>query len=377
MSKILIIGAGYVGKAMAIDLAKKYEVTSADINVSALSVLSDRYQIRTRILDVTNSELFNDVLKEFDLVISAVPGHLGFRTLSQLIKAGKKIVDISFMPEDAMQLDEMAKASGATAVIDCGVAPGLPNLLIGHHNESMKIDKIEYYVGGLPKIRTGPFEYKAPFSPIDVIEEYTRPARFIENGKLLCRPALTDSVLIEFENAGTLEAFNTDGLRSLLTTMKHVPDMREKTLRYPGHIILIKALLDAGFFGTEPISVNRTSVKPLDVTARLLMDNWKLNEDDEEFTVLRVILCGNEKGISKEIGYDLYDEYDAVNKVTSMARTTGYTACAAADMMLRNLFLEKGIFPPELVGKHNNCFNHVMRYLKERNIILKKTEILK
>ena len=377
MSKILVIGAGYVGKAIAIDLAKKYEVTSGDIDAGALQVLSDKYQIKTKILDVKRSESFNEAIKQFDIVISAVPGHLGLRTMNQVIKEGKNLVDISFMPEDAMRLDELAKANDVAVIMDCGVAPGLPNFIIGYYNELMKIDKVEYYVGGLPKVRTGPFEYKATFSPIDVIEEYIRPARFIENGKPFSKPAMSDPELIEFEKAGTLEAFNTDGLRSLLFTMNQIPDMREKTLRYPGHIKLVKAFMDSGFFSSKPVIINDVSVKPLDLTLKLLFDNWKLNEDDEEFTVLRVKISGTENGIGKEIIYDLYDEYDYASKTSSMARTTGYTASAAADMLLNNLFSEKGVFPPEHVGKYGNCFNHVLDYLKERNIILRKTEIIK
>ena len=119
-----------------------------------------------------------------------------------------------------------------TAIVDFGVAPGIPNLLLGYHQNTMKIDVYKCYVGGLPKKRTMPFQYKAPFSPVDVIEEYTRPARYVVNGEIVVKEALSEPEFLEFDEIGTLEAFNTDGLRSLLFT-NDIPNKIEKTLRYP------------------------------------------------------------------------------------------------------------------------------------------------
>ena len=131
------------------------------------------------------------------------------------------------------------------------------------YNEEMKIDALETYVGGLPKVRKKPFQYKAPFSPADVIEEYTRPARLMENGHIIVRPALSDVEWIHFENLGTLEAFNTDGLRSLLYTMPHIKNQKEKTMRYPGHVDIIISLKESGFFSETPIDVNGTKISPI------------------------------------------------------------------------------------------------------------------
>jgi len=133
-----------------------------------------------------------------------------------------------------LQLDKLAREKNVTAITDIGVAPGLSNLILGCYNEEMMVSNFECYVGGLPKIRKKPFEYKASFSPADVIEEYIRPARLKEHGQIVTKPALTEREYIHFDNVGTLEAFSTDGLRSLLFTMPHVPNMKEKTLRYPG-----------------------------------------------------------------------------------------------------------------------------------------------
>ncbi|HEY2727155.1 MAG TPA: saccharopine dehydrogenase C-terminal domain-containing protein, partial [Parafilimonas sp.] len=300
----------------------------------------------------------------------AVPGFMGFDTLKAVIECGKNVADISFFPENALELDALAKEKNVTVITDCGVAPGMSNYIIGRYNEEIKIDAFEVYVGGLPKIRKEPFEYKAPFSPVDVIEEYTRPARLMENGSIVVKPALTEKEWMQFDEVGTLEAFNTDGLRSLLFTMRHIKNQKEKTLRYPGHIDLIIALKESGFFNTEKININGNEISPLQFTSKILFNEWKLGDEEEELTVMKVIL----KSEQKTIEYDLLDRYDAATKISSMSRTTGYTCTASANLIAKKLFTEKGVFPPELVGKHKSCYDFVMNYLNERNVVWKKKE---
>lgn len=357
-----------VGRAMAIDLSMKHKVTSADIDEKSLDLLSGHPSVIKKILDVTNNDKLSDAIMDHDIVISAVPGFLGLQTMKQVIKQKKNLVDISFLPEDVLHLDPLAKENGVTVVMDCGVAPGMPNYIAGYHNEKMLIREFEYMVGGLPKNRKPPFEYKAPFSPCDVIEEYTRPARLSENGRIITKPAMSDVELIDFEGIGTLEAFNTDGLRSLLYTMKHIPSMKEKTLRYPGHIDKIKLLQDIGFLNKEPFLVKGREVIPFDYTSQILFKEWKLDPEEHEFTVMRIKIRGSEQNMQKEIQYDLFDEYDPVTKLSSMARTTGFTATGTVEMMLQGKFTEKGVFPPESVGKYPGCFEFIINYLKERNI---------
>jgi saccharopine dehydrogenase-like NADP-dependent oxidoreductase len=246
----------------------------------------------------------------------------------------------------------------------------MSNFIIGFHNEEIKIDAIEIYVGGLPKVRKKPFQYKAPFSPADVIEEYTRPARLMENGHIVVRPALSEVEWIHFENLGTLEAFNTDGLRSLLFTMPHIKNQKEKTLRYPGHVDIILSLKESGFFNETPIDINGLKIAPLKVTSQILFNEWKLGLEEEELTVMKVIIHGGEKRIE----WSLLDYYDHATKISSMARTTGYTCTAAVNLLAQNLFTEKGVFPPELIGKYKTCFDFVLNYLKERKVNWVKKE---
>lgn len=376
MKKIIVLGAGMVGKAMAIDLKKKHDVTSVDISKDALNYLEKNYQIKTICGNLSDVNFIANCIHDFDLVISAVPGFMGFQTVKTIIENGKNLVDISFLPEDVLPLDSLAKKHDVTAITDMGVAPGMPNVFAGYHYDRMKINAFEYLVGGLPKVRKFPFEYKAPFSPVDVIEEYTRPARYVENGKMIVKPAMSDAELLNFEKVGTLEAFNTDGLRSLIFTLPNIPNVKEKTLRFPGHIHLIQALMQSGFFSKEAIILNNQKIIPFNFTTKILFTDWKLQPKDAEFTVMRVKLSGTENGVEKEIIYDLYDEYDPKEKLSSMARTTGFTCTAGAELILQKLFTDKGVFPPELPGKNQVCFDFVLNYLKERNVIYTKTENL-
>ncbi|MBC7509231.1 MAG: saccharopine dehydrogenase NADP-binding domain-containing protein [Ferruginibacter sp.] len=374
MMQIAILGAGMVGRAIAIDLVKNYSVTSFDISDVSLQLLSKKNnQVTTIKTDLSDYSRYPDLLKNFDIVVSAVPGFMGFKTLEAIIKTRKDVIDISFFPENALELDGLAKEHAVTAIVDCGVAPGMSNLILGYYNSIMQIEDFECMVGGLPKQRIKPFEYKAPFSPIDVIEEYIRPARYVENKNIITKPALSDAELIDFEEAGTLESFNTDGLRSILYTMPHIPNMKEKTLRYPGHIDLIIALKKAGFFDTEEINVKGNKIKPMDFTAALLFDSWKLKEEDEEFTLMKIKIRGWMNGDPVTVEYLLYDAYDVATKTASMSRTTGYTCTAAVNILINKLFTEKGVFPPELVGKYEGCFNFMIKYLEARNVIYKKT----
>lgn len=372
--QIAVLGAGMVGRAIAIDLAKNYEITSFDISEASLKKLSEKNgAVKTVQADLREYKNYHTLLACFDIVVCAVPGFMGYAALEAIIRSGKNTVDISFFPENALTLDALAKEFNVTAIVDCGVAPGMSNLILGYYDSRMKIDDFECMVGGLPKKRTKPFEYKAPFSPVDVIEEYMRPARYVENKNIITRPALSEAELIDFENVGTLEAFNTDGLRSILYTMPHIPNMKEKTLRYPGHIDLIIALQKAGFFDTGEITVKGKLISPMDFTTSLLFDSWKLNEDDEEFTLMKIIIRGSLNDEPVTIEYNLFDEYDAVTKTASMSRTTGYTCTAAVNLLIKKLFTDKGVFPPELVGRKEACVDFILNYLKERNVIYKKT----
>lgn len=367
MKKVAVLGAGLVGKAMALDLSRDYDVTSVDINADALKVLNEQ-GIKTILSDFSNAVSLAELIRPFDLVVGAVPGFLGLQTVRTVIEGGKNMVDISFFPEDPFQLDEMAKKHKVTIITDCGVAPGMGNIILGYHNQRMNVTDYECLVGGLPLVREWPYEYKAVFSPIDVIEEYLRPARYVQNNKVVIREALSDPELIQFAGVGTLESWNSDGLRTLIRTMPEIPNMIEKTLRYPGCIEYLKVLRASGFFSYEPVEINGVKIRPIDMTARLLFPIWKLKPGEEEFTVMRIRLKGSTDEVPLEIEYNLLDRTEPSTGTLSMARTTGYTCTAAVNLVMNGKFHRKGICPPEFLGEDEENFRFILDYLNQRGV---------
>ena len=366
--KIIVLGGGLIGRTIIADLSTSFEVTCADVNTDALKNIADTFNVKTIHADLSDKSLLKYLLEPFDLVVGAVPGFMGFETLKTVIECGKKCVDISFFPEDAFELDALAKENNVTAVVDCGVAPGMCNIIAGFHNQRMQLSFYECLVGGLPVARQWPYEYKAVFSPVDVIEEYTRPARIKENGKIVVKEALSDIEQIDFPVTGTLESFNSDGLRSLLKTFSHVPDMIEKTLRYPGHASLMKILRETGFFNKEKIKTSAGEVSPLEVTSKLLFPKWKLQKGEEDLTIMRITLRGVDVSGNIQHVYTLVDRYDTTTNTTSMARTTAYTCTSAVNLLAKGLYKRKGISPPEYLGEDEKCFNEMIHYLKQRNV---------
>lgn len=358
-----------VGSAIAADLCQAYEVSAVDADAGRLAALAAAHPLSTRVADLRDPAAVRAAVRGADLAISAVPGFMGFATLRSIIEAGVNAVDIAFFGEDPFELDALAQAQGVTVVTDAGVAPGLSNLLLGYEAERMAVDSFRCLVGGLPAQRTWPWQYKAPFSPIDVLEEYTRPARLLEHGAVVVKPALSDPELVEIEPVGTLEAFNTDGLRTLLRTMR-VPHMAEKTLRYPGHIEYVRVLRESGFLAADPVQVGEVTVRPIDLAAALLFPRWQLARGEPEFTAMEITLQGQADGRPRTVVYRLFDRTDERTGTSSMARTTGYTCTAIARLVLEGRFTRKGICPPEFVGAAEGCCERVVADLQARGIAL-------
>jgi saccharopine dehydrogenase-like NADP-dependent oxidoreductase len=368
MKHVVLLGAGRVGAVMARDLAPDFKVTLVDLRADLLAAMKSA-GITTRQADLRSAEAVRSVIHDADIVVGAVPGFMGFETMRTVLAAGKNMVDISFFAEDPFELDELARSKGVIALMDCGVAPGCGNIILGHMEANWDtVERWECLVGGLPMIRTWPYEYKAAFSPIDVIEEYTRPARYVEHGVLMTRPALSDAELVDFPGVGTLEAFNTDGLRTLIRTSK-APFKKEKTLRYPGHIEKMRMLRETGFLSQIPIEINGVAVVPLELTCRLLFPHWQMQQGEADFTVMRVTVKGVTQGSPITVTYNLLDRYDAASDTTSMARTTGYTCTAVVRALAAGLYTHKGISPPEYLGRAG-CWNFIQDELAKREVIV-------
>ncbi|HAQ37135.1 MAG TPA: saccharopine dehydrogenase [Saprospirales bacterium] len=374
MKKILILGGGLVGTPMALDLAKdaKWDITVVDRSELVLNRLRQSEGVHVKQADMSDQNVLREIVNSFDLVINALPGYLGFRAVENLIDCGKNVVDIAFSPEDLSPLSQRAKEKGLTVIVDFGVAPGLSHMIAGMLDQRFDvIEKLRIFVGGIPKRRTKPFEYFAVFSPIDVIEEYTRPARLVQNGQIVFKDALSDIEELEFEGIGTLEAFNSDGLRSLVHSVK-AKDMAEKTLRYPGHAQLMKLFRETGFFSQEAIEINGNSVRPMDVTSKLLFPLWKMKPEDRDVTVMKITAEGLIEGKMKKYAFELYDEFDVSTGIHSMARTTGYTATLGARLILNDIFSTKGLFYPESVVQQNDVLPYIIDGLRNRGIFIQE-----
>ncbi len=308
------------------------------------------------------------------MVAIAVPGFLGHAVLRTVIEAGTAVVDISFSPEDPMVLHDFASEKGVRAIVDCGVAPGLSNVLVGFSAaEFERLDDVLILVGGLPRKRVWPWEYRAVFSPTDVLEEYVRPCRVRLDGREVVRPALSEVELVEFPQVGTLEAFLTDGLRTLLQTIP-ARTLREKTLRYPGHAERMRLLREAGFLDASPIQVGDGMVSPRNLTERLLFPSWKLGSGEEEFTILRVSLVGERGRERRRIEWDLFDVTDPATGFTSMARTTGFPCAALVRMLADGSWSRPGVHPPERLGGDRALVDRLLSELQARGVRLTRRE---
>lgn len=369
--RVSVLGGGLVGRAVARDLAAggEFRVRVCDSSKTALKGFSSDAGIETMHTDLSREGAVASAVAGADLVVGAVPGFMGFQTVRRVIEAGKDIVDISFFPEDPLGLDGTARKMGVRCLVDMGIAPGCSNLICGRARETFRdITEFSFMVGGLPEERNLPWEYQAPFSPSDVLEEYTRPARLVRDGKVLTLPPLTERELVDFPGVGTLEAFLTDGLRTLLYG-GDIPKMVEKTLRYPGYVDKVLLLKETGFLDSAEVETAGGRVVPLELTSRLLFEAWEQKPGDRDLTVMRVKVVGREGGgVPVTRVWNLLDRYDGKSGTTSMARTTGFTCTAGVRLLAGGKWRETGVHPPENVGRLADCYDFVMDQLDDRGV---------
>jgi lysine 6-dehydrogenase len=369
--QVLVLGGGIVGTAMALDMrgVPDVAVTVVEARPEVAERLGRRLGIATRVVDLTDTALVRSLCEEFHLVLGALPSAIGLQTLRAVLGIPRNYCDVSFMPEDARTLSGLAVSQEVTAIVDAGVAPGLSNLMAGWAATRLeRFDRLAIYVGGIPAQRQLPFEYKAGFAPLDVIEEYTRPSRVVESGRVVIKEPLSDVELLDFPGVGTLEAFITDGLRSLAEAID-APEMIEKTLRYPGHAAQMSAFREAGLFSKEPVRVGDAMVRPLDFTASLLFPKWTYAEGEADLTVMRVVAEGVAEGRRTRFTWELLDRYDAASGLRSMSRCTAFVGTAVARRLLTGDFRGQwGVFAPETLGRRPGFLHGILADLEARGI---------
>jgi saccharopine dehydrogenase-like NADP-dependent oxidoreductase len=352
--RVVVLGGGVVGEAVAWDLSRVApvaEVTVADMDAGRLAVLEQRLGVATRQADLRDIDLVERLVSAADVSVGTLPSTLALAVIERMARRGRRHVDVSFLADDPRAFDGHARSSGATIVYDCGVAPGLSHVLVGHgvrqlaHTTMARID-----VGGLPEAPRAPFFYKAPFAPADVIEEYTRPARLVRDGRTIVLPALSEPETVEVDAVGPLEAFNTDGLRSLVDTVA-ADAMVERTLRYPGHLAAMRVLADSGFFDTTPVMVRGQAVVPRDLASAVLFPQWQYAPGERDITVLRVEVAGvAPDGTARAWTWEMVDRLDPGSPLSSMARTTGCPAAITARWLHEGRVAAPGVHPPEHLG---------------------------
>jgi len=374
-TRIAVLGAGLVGGPVALDLAAdaRFDVTVADSDAAALAALAARGPVRTVAGDLADPAAVAALCADADLVLEAMPGALGFATLRAVIESGTDVVSISFFAEDPFDLDDLAHARGVTALVDCGVFPGMGSALV-MDAVTHRLDRaasVSVLVGGLPETPAPPLYYRSVFSPADVIEEYVRPARHLEHGELVTRPALSDVEPVVFEGVGDLECFSTDGLRTLLRTIP-CPNIREKTLRLVGTAAQMRLLRDLGLFDETPLAIDGREVPARDVALALLGPLWKMPAGEGDLTAMRIEIAGELDGAPHTVRWELLDRWDHDAGVLSMARTTGYTATAVVRMVADGTYAHAGISPPEYLGREQAHVDRLLRELAERGVVYRE-----
>ncbi|OLB68512.1 hypothetical protein AUI06_10900 [archaeon 13_2_20CM_2_52_21] len=368
--KILVVGSGKVGSEIAKDLARSSEVDSvivADAQPENLKNVRGHAKIRTRRLDISQRKPLLATMRSVDLICGALPGRLGFQLMNCAVEAQRDLVDISYTPENPFKLHSQARDQENIIVPQCGVAPGFTNMCVGDASRRLgTITKVRVFVGGLPQEPTPPLNYRIVFSLEDVINEYSRPARIVENGKEKLVDPLSGRGFLNFPGVGRLEYFITDGLGSLPRSFPDVREMYELTLRYPGHAEMMNTLRVLGFFDREEVQVDGTRIAPRKLSIALLRDAMSLGRP-EDLLALRVEVEG--KGGRKSLlSYRILDYYDPGGKVSAMARTTAYPCTSAALLVGQKKLKSVGVVPPERIARDSEHFGFVLSRLRSRGV---------
>jgi saccharopine dehydrogenase-like NADP-dependent oxidoreductase len=367
---VAVFGAGSVGRAIIYDLYER--VTGSNLlvvdanpsNLEAASKIASKAEFKKAYLKDVDD--FYRIMKDVDIAVNSLPGRFGKLSWVASIKAKTDLVDVSYSEDDPTYYHVQAGEAGVTIVPDAGVAPGLSNMMAGRaYAQLEEVKELKIYVGGIPERPIPPLGYLVTWSPEDLIEEYVRDARLIESGSLTKKPALSDLERIYIPEIGELEAFLTDGLRTMLKTLKGVEFMAEKTLRWPGHAEKIELLRTLGYFSKEPIS-NSEGITPAHVTARLFRE--KLKGDSKDLVILIVQAKGRRSPSNMEIEYRMIDRYDEATGLTALARTTAFSATGIVKLIAEGSIPGPGVLPPEVIGMDENLFALMAEWLSWRGI---------
>jgi saccharopine dehydrogenase-like NADP-dependent oxidoreductase len=372
---VIILGAGKMGSVIAKDFAKTgARITSGDIDLARAERVAASVGGEALVIDTSDHGSMVDVLGGFDLVIGALPGDYGFGALEACVEAGRDVVDVSFSPESPLRLDGAARDAGVTVIPDCGVAPGLSSFLVGYGASKLdEVEGVKILVGGVPESRVPPLDYVLTFNADNLIDEYLRDVSIVVGGEVVQVPALSGQEEIDFPGVGTLEAFYTDGLRTLIDSFPGASNLYEKTLRYPGHVEKIELLKELGFFSEEPVTVGGVEVVPKSVSARVF--EGSLTMDVGDLLAMTLEVSGVKDGERKGYRYTVLEYFDHESGVSAMARTTAYTTSITAQIFAEGGVGRKGVVPMEKLGADPGFAKTMFKELEDRGVTIDEAEL--
>lgn len=377
--KIVVLGSGMMGRAIAYDLSKYSNFESVTVTDRDRKTLEstennlENQEINYDLLDVEKKEDVKKYFRDYDVAISAVPYKFNYILAKIAIETNTHFLDLggnNNIVEKERSLFEKAKRNGVTIIPDCGLAPGLSSVIVRDIVE--QINSIEYVkirVGGLPVNPKPPLNYQIVFSPNGLINEYVEDAIVLDHGKIVQKESMTELESIIFPKPfGTMEAFLTSGGCSTLpyTYKSKIGYLDYKTIRYPGHCEMFKPLLDIGFGSENPIKIEEKTIVPREMLIKFLMKSLPINERD--VVLLKILAQGMKNGKKVDVDYTMIDYYDEKNDITSMMRTTGYPTSIIAQMIENGTIKEHGVFGCEEIVPCSPFF----RELEKRNIKIQK-----
>ena len=373
--RVAVFGSGLMGSTIARDLARSKhvdQVTVYDVDRDRLRALAERdhlAKLSTKVHDVRKKNETARLLRRFDVGVGALPHGLSEYAISAAITAGVDFVDLILgWRFGQRQIHLAAKRKGITIIPACGLAPGLSNILAMAAAERMdRVDEVHIKVGGIPERPKPPLNYRIVFSFESVLDEYLRKARIIKHGKITDVPALSGLETITFHAPiGKCECFYTDGLSTLVHTLRKVREMDEKTIRWPGHAAQIRTLTDCGLLETKPLLFHGQPIPPRKFVSTLLSNKLMLGKD-KDLTLLRVDVSGKNNARLVHHRYEMIDHYDTRHEITSMARTTAFPCSIATQLLASGEIAQKGLVPPELAFK-GDLRHKFLDYLASRSM---------
>ncbi len=357
--KMLVLGAGLQGSACAYDLLQNPEVERvviADLAVDALPPFLSPYlggRLSSTRLDVRDKDSVLAAMKDADAVMSAIPYYFNLDLATRAVEAGVHFSDLGGNTEIVFkqkELDGKAKEKGITIVPDCGVAPGMVNILAEHGISQLDtVSSVRIYVGGLPQSPEPPLNYQIVYSLEGVLDYYTTLSWVLRDGRRTQVKALSERESVPFAApVGELEAFHTAGGLSTMAFRYEgrIPTMEYKTLRYPGHAHIMEAVRELGLLELEPVEVKGARVVPRDLFLAVVGPRLR-KPHSKDLVALRVLVAGAKGGAEKTVGFELVDRYDEANGISAMMRTTGYSLSITGQMQVRGEIPPAGVFTPD------------------------------